>query len=132
MIVGLVIAMVIGLQLIGGQLFAGGEGVSMAELAQMVREGKVDTITVRGDDLAISLDDGRVMRTRKEAGTSVYETLNLLEVPAEALNDVDITVVGPGISSMLGSALFTLVPLLIIGWFAFSMLRSCAATRTRR
>ncbi|HLV43739.1 MAG TPA: ATP-dependent zinc metalloprotease FtsH, partial [Aggregatilineales bacterium] len=123
-IVGLVIAMVIGLQLIGGQLFAGGEGVSMAELAQMVREGKVDTITVRGDDLAISLDDGRVMRTRKEAGTSVYETLNLLEVPAEALNDVNITVVGPGISSMLGSALFTLVPLLIIGWFAFSMLRS--------
>src|SRR5690606_40596898 len=41
-----------------------------------------------------------------------------------ALNAVDVTFVGPGVSSLLGNALFTIVPLLIIGWFAFSMLRS--------
>src|SRR5690606_6664802 len=60
----------------------------------------------------------------KDPDASLYETLSLLEVPAEALNAVDVTFVGPGVSSLLGNALFTIVPLLILGWFAFSMLRS--------
>jgi len=124
LIVGLVIALIIGLQFIGGRLFSQSEQLPMPELARLVREGEVARMTVRGDDVAVELVDGRVLRTNKDPDASLYETLSLLEVPAEALNAVDVTFVGPGVSSLLGNALFTIVPLLIIGWFAFSMLRS--------
>jgi cell division protease FtsH len=123
-IAGLVIALIIGLQITGSQYFSTQDQITMPELAQMVTDGEVASISVRGDDLTIETSDGDVMRSRKEANTGLYETLDLLGVPNSALTGVEVDIVGPGVGALLGNALFTVVPLLIIGWFAFSMLRS--------
>ena len=52
------------------------------------------------------------------------ETLSLLGVPPETLTNVNIVITGQGPYAFLGNVLFTVLPIVIIGWFAFSMLRS--------
>ena len=124
LIVGLIIAAVIFFQFLGNQLFTGSDRISLPDLADKVQAGEVVTISVRGDDITAELQDGSVARTRKEPGTSLYETLDLLGVSTDALNSVDVINNGPSFAGSLGGTLFTLLPLLIIGWFAFSMMRS--------
>ncbi len=125
LIVGVIIALIVGLQFIGSAIFGGsGERTSLPELAQMVERGEVASITVRGDDLTITLKDDRTLRARKEPNTSLYETLNLLGVDSAALSGVDVQVQGTGTYALLGNSLLTLLPLLLIGWFALSFMRS--------
>jgi len=124
LIIGVIVALIVGLQFIGNAIFGGGEHTPLPKLAQMVEEGKVASITVRGDDLTIKLKDGSALRARKEPNTSLYETLNLLGVDSAALNGVDVQVQSTGAYALLGNSLLTLLPLLLIGWFALSFMRS--------
>ncbi len=124
LIVGLIIAAIMALQFMGNQIFGSSERASLPDLARRVEAGQVSTINLRGDEITAQLKDGTTLRTRKEPGTSLYETLNLLGVSTEALKGVDVINSGPGLSGMMGGALLTLLPLLLIGWFALTMMRS--------
>ena len=66
LIVGLIIALIIGIQFVTGQLNPTTDQISMAQLAQKIEQGSVTQITVRGDDLTVEMKDGSVLRTRKE------------------------------------------------------------------
>jgi cell division protease FtsH len=124
LIAGLIIALIIGIQFVMGQLNPSTDQITMAELAQKIEQGNVTRITERGDDLTVEMKDGSVLRTRKESSISLIQTLSLLGVPPETLTNVDIVITGQGPYAFLGTALFTILPVVIIGWFAFSMLRS--------
>ncbi|MBN1120015.1 MAG: ATP-dependent zinc metalloprotease FtsH [Anaerolineae bacterium] len=123
LIVGLIILTVLAFQFLAGQL-TGDNRITMSELAELVNEGEVNRIVVSGDELEIELSDGDLAISRKEPNTSLYETLDLLGVPSSALAGVDVEVVGPGIMSVMGNVLLTLLPIVVIGWLAFTMMRS--------
>jgi cell division protease FtsH len=124
LIAGLIILTVLAFQFLSGQLLGDDSRITMSELAEMINEGKVASIVVSEDDLEITLTDDQIKISRKEPNTSLYETLDLLGVPASALADVDIEVVGPGIMSVMGNVLLTLLPIVVIGWLALTMMRS--------
>ena len=106
------------------QIGATGKETTLAELAQKINAGEVESITISGDDLAAEMKDGTVLSTRKEPNTSVYETFSLLGVEAAMLQKVKVSVVGPNAMSILGQIVLTVVPLIVIGWFALHILRS--------
>jgi cell division protease FtsH len=124
LIVALIIAAIVGIQYLTGQLNGSTSQIALPDLADKVRAGEVKQITVRGDDLTVELYSGETVRTRKEPNTSLYETLALLGVEEEALRNVDVIVAGPGSGVSIGSILFTLLPLALIGWFVVTMMRS--------
>jgi cell division protease FtsH len=124
LIVALIIAAILGFQYLTGQLNGGTSQIALPALADKVRAGEVKQIVVRGDDLTVELDSGETVRTRKEPNTSLYETLALLGVEEEALRNVDVIVAGPDSGVSIGSILFTLLPLALIGWFVVTMMRS--------
>ncbi len=123
LIVGLIILTVLTFQFLAGQL-TGDNRITMPELAERVNEGEVKSIVISGDELEIELSNGDLAVSRKEPNTSLYETLDLLGVSGEALAGVDIEVVGPGIMSVMGNVLLTLLPIVVIGWLALTMMRS--------
>jgi len=124
LIVALIIAAIVGIQYLTGQINNSTSQITLPSLADKVREGEVKQIVVRGDDLTVELDTGETVRTRKEPNTSLYETLALLGVGEASLRNVDVIVAGPGSGLSVGSILFTLLPLALIGWFVVTMMRS--------
>ncbi len=119
-----ILALVLGLYYFRTEFSNPTEELSLAQLADRVREGQVNTITVSGDDLTIEMEGGAVAHTRKEPDTSVYETLSLLSVEQAAIDALDVKVVGPSAMNTVGQILFTVIPLLVVGWFALHILRS--------
>jgi cell division protease FtsH len=124
LIVALVIAVIIGIQYAANRFVNNSQETSLAGLAEYVRDGQVERIEVQGDDLTVELLNGEKFTTRKEPDSSLYETLALLGVSEAALNEVDVVFVGPTPFALVGNVLFTLIPLVVIGWFAFMIMRS--------
>ncbi len=123
-IVGVIIAGIIGLQALFSQVMTPGTQTSMPEVADLINRNQVQSIIVRGDDVTVERKDGEVLRTRKETGSTLYETLDILGVDREKLAQVDVQVLGPGASAWLSTGLFTLLPLLLLGWLFITMMRS--------
>jgi cell division protease FtsH len=120
----LIVGTIIGLQLLGSRFIDGGDEVSLAEFADYVRNGEVTNVTVKDDLLIAEKEDGTIVRAHKEPDTSFYETLALLGVEQETLNAVDVTIQGPSAFFSIFGNLLYIVPILLIGWFAISMMRS--------
>lgn len=123
-IVGVIIATIIGLQALASQFIGVSDQTTMADVADLVIEGKVKSITVRGDEVTVEQTNGEVIRTRKEGGATLYETLQILGVSNADLARINVQVLGPGASAWLSTGLFTLLPLLLIGWLVITMMRS--------
>src|SRR5574337_1194927 len=86
--------------------------VSMADLAGLIKQGKVDNITVSGDQLEVKLLEGKVVSSRKEPGTSLYETFTLLGVDKDQLGKTNISVAGPNVLLAIGNAfLYFILPI---------------------
>ncbi len=124
LIVGVIIIAIIGVQYATSHLANNSQETSLASLAEYVRDGQVERIEVQGDELTVELLSGEKFTTRKEPDSSLYETLALLGVSEAALNKVDVVFVGPAPLALVGNLLFTLIPLVVIGWFAFMIMRS--------
>ena len=104
------------------------EQVSLRAFAQELQAGRGERIIVRGDKLTLERQDGTEIESRKEEGTSALETLQLLGVSDEALQDVEIEVESEGTS--LGSIVLgflSLAPLLffvVIGFVIWRQFRN--------
>ncbi len=100
--------------------------MDIGEVAQMVRDGKVERITVNGQDLTIVLADGKTAKSRKEDSGSVVETLQNLGVPANAIGNgadqVQIQVQTPSMWANLAPLLISVLPVILLaGFFIFLM-----------
>lgn len=114
-----------GWQYINGAIGAGSDSLTLADVAKKIENNEIETIDVQGDNLTIKLkNDDQLLQTRKEPGTSIYETLNLLGVDQQDLSNVDIVVQQPSNLGSVFNALFLLLPMVFVGWLAFSMMRS--------
>ena len=92
-----VLAVIVFLFLMGAYSFFTGASpevaeISLSELAQDVTSGTVSDITVTGDDLSITYENGEEKVSKKEAGTALTTTLTNYAVPTEALSNVKIEV----------------------------------------
>lgn len=123
-IILVLIGIVLAIPYVQKQFSDQGNETTLADLAQMIDRGEVKTISVEGDSLTAMLSDDSIVYTRKESGVSVYETFDLLGVQPARLQEVDLNIVGPTAMSMLGQIVLTVVPLIVIGWFALHIMRS--------
>mgnify|MGYP000423083619 CR=1 FL=1 len=82
--------------------------ISLSELVSQINEGKVKEIAVFGDDVLIYFEDGSVAFSKKEAETSLSQSLLNLGVDKEKLKEIQIKV------EKKESALSWLLPILYI------------------
>jgi len=97
--------------------------IGLNQVAQMVQDGTVNTITVQGESITIEpKNSGPVLRSRKESNESLLETLKALGVSTEQLESVTIEVESAPNSAAIFNWLIMLLPMvLIFGFFIFIM-----------
>ncbi|MBI4599224.1 ATP-dependent zinc metalloprotease FtsH [Candidatus Uhrbacteria bacterium] len=101
--------------------------ISVSQLVERMREGRVASIAVSGNDITATLTDGVKEQARKESEGSVVELLTAYGISTEDLRSVDIRVEKASREAyILGVILPTLLPLLIIivlFWFMVRQLQ---------
>ncbi|MEK7162547.1 MAG: ATP-dependent zinc metalloprotease FtsH [Patescibacteria group bacterium] len=92
--------------------------LSLSELVKKINAGEVGSIVVRGDELEATLKDGATFLVKKEAESSLSETLANYSVSKEALDQVSVEVKNPsGFLFWFSALLPFLLPFLLIALF---------------
>jgi len=100
------------------------ENVSLSKLVEQINQEQVSTITIRGDKLEIELKDGKIEKATKEKEASLTESLKNYDVDSKKLGLVNLEVKQEsGFAFWAAAILPFLLPLLIIGFFFWFMLR---------
>ena len=100
----------------------GSEQVPITRVVQMAKDGDVRTIEIRGDDLYVTDIGGRTFTSRKEADSSLVETLEAAGVDLGASGpEVNIHGAG-GLGSFFG-ILLNFLPLIFFGGLLLFMMR---------
>ena len=100
------------------------------EVAAQVSAGNVDRIVIKGDELAISLKDGKSARSQKEMEAGLSETLKNYGVSDEALRGGAIDIKNQSGTSYWASILIPsflpLILMVVIFWWLFRQARTGA------
>ncbi len=102
--------------------------VPVSEIAQDVMSGKVDAISVSGDDLSVTYKESKeVKKSKKEEGVAITETLKNYAVTSEKLQAVKIEVKDPSGFMFwfvtLAPFIFPILFVLLIIWFLTRQVR---------
>ncbi|HOX10800.1 MAG TPA: ATP-dependent zinc metalloprotease FtsH [Candidatus Moranbacteria bacterium] len=99
--------------------------ISLSELVTQINEGKVKTISIKGDDLEIELNDGVKEISVKEPQSALTDSLSNYGVDKEKFKVIQTKIVqASGFSSFAKNILIPIfLPFLIIGAFIWFMLR---------
>jgi len=112
-------------------LIAGGgqkvSQITLSQLATMVENGQVKTLTVKGDTVDVTATDGTLDETKKEDESSLSDTLKNYGVTPAQLSSTPITIKDySGAGFWLLSVLPIAIPalfMLIFLWFIFAQMR---------
>lgn len=96
----------------------------ISEVARLVQVGEVKKITVYGSEVEVTNQKDEKIKTQKDAGTSMEETLGAYGVTPVELQKVAISVDNKTTSNFLISLLPILLPILIFVGIAFFFTRS--------
>jgi len=110
-----IFAVILGLQLWLSGRFRGPEQISLQEVADFIRDDKVEQLVVSGDRLQVTLDDGRTFGAVKSPSDSLIETFQYYGISAEDLND-RLAVQDNSTWNTLLSLAFTIGPVLLLLW----------------
>jgi len=100
------------------------EEISLSQLVEQINNQEVSTIIARGDKLEIELKDGAKEKATKEREASLTESLKNYGLDQEKLKQVSLEIKGEsGLAFWASAILPFLLPLLIIGFFLWFMLR---------
>lgn len=98
--------------------------VSIAEVAQMVRDNEVKQLSVKDDRVSVVQHNSPdTIQSRKELDTGLVDTLRNLGVTTEELARIDVVVESPRFWENWSGILLALLPLLLLGVFFFFILR---------
>lgn len=99
--------------------------ISLSELASQVNDGKVKSIAIEVNNLAIELVDGTKEKSVKEQQSSLTDSLNNYGVDKNKIKDVKIDIKQESGFSAFASGILIpfLLPILLIGGFIWFMLR---------
>ncbi len=97
---------------------------TISEIASLVDEGRVSSITVDSEEVTATLDDGTELRAYKEAGVSLVDYGILPE-------EVSIDVLNPSRNAFLSSLASILLPFILLAVFLWFILRQAQAGSMR-
>ena len=101
------------------------ENINLNELANQINDGKVKEIQVEGEKLNITLTDDAKESSRKEAESSLSESLKNYGVDPEKLRAVSVSIKDTTTSAFwISTVIPFILPFLIIGAFLWYMMRS--------
>ena len=100
------------------------EELSITQLVKEINKEKIKKIIVSGNDLSIIYNDDSEAKSRKEEETALSQSLINYGVNSEKLAKVEIeTKESGGTWVWLGPLLFSILPLLVIGFFFWMIFR---------
>ena len=107
--------------------------VDITQVATDIKNNKVKTVTVQGDDLTIEYTDPSIAArtSRKESDTTIFEALDNLGVSTADLKAVAIEIKSPGAWGDWANLLITIVPLVLFGALLFFMVRQAQGTNNQ-
>ncbi len=108
-------AIILGVQLWLSGRFSGPEQISLQEVANYIRDDKVEQIAVTGDRLQVTLDDGRTFGAVKSPSDSLIETFQYYGISAADLSN-KLVVHDQSTWNTLLSLAFTIGPVLLLLW----------------
>lgn len=98
--------------------------ISITQLVEDINQDKVERIVVSGDEVQALYNDESVINTRKESEVSLSESLLNYGVEKEKLIRLDIDLKEKSdIWGWLGPLLFSILPILIFGFFFWTIFR---------
>ncbi|HEY4510424.1 MAG TPA: AAA family ATPase, partial [Candidatus Paceibacterota bacterium] len=104
------------------------EPFTLSELVTEIRASRVKEVKVKGDELAVTLEDGKVKTAKKEAESSLSQTLTNYGLEKEEIQKLNISIDSPsGLLFWLGNILPFLAPIIIIlvfFWLAARQVKS--------
>ena len=92
---------------------------TLPQIASAVKDGRVKTLTVQDNLLVAAQNNGSQITAYKESSLSAFETLELLGVPPEQLQQLPIVVQEAG----SGFSFTSLLPWLLMGFIGFVVFR---------
>jgi len=95
------------------------EKISIAKLVEEINNEEVQSITVKGSDLDILLNNENRQTSKKEITESLSDVLNNYEVPTEKISKLDITI---GDEANSGLLLTTILPFIIPALFIIGLI----------
>ncbi|MFC1700709.1 ATP-dependent zinc metalloprotease FtsH [Patescibacteria group bacterium] len=100
------------------------EEISLSQLVSQINQEQVAIIIVKGDQLEIKLTDDTEEKAIKEREVGLTESLKNYGVDIEKLKDIDLEIKQEsGASFWMGILIPTILPLLIIGFFLWYLLK---------
>lgn len=112
--------------------FSDEKQVGLTDLVNEINDGKVSKITVKGDTLAVELKDGVRQKTKKEAESSLSETLIHYDVSSDKIKEINIGIEeNSGLSFVLVNILPILLPFLVLGGFIWFLMRQAQRGNTQ-
>ena len=98
--------------------------LSITQLAEDINQDKVEEIIVSGDEIQALYKDETMIKTRKESESSLSESLTNYGVEKEKLTQLKVDIKErDGGWGWLGPVLFSLLPVLIFGFFFWMLFR---------
>lgn len=108
------------------------EELPLSTLARNIANGTVERVVIRGDQVRVTeRRQGPVLVTRKEAGISLSESLNLLGVAPSTLQQVEFISDMPSSAGQWLGVIFNLLPVIFIGGLFLFILRQSQGTNNQ-
>lgn len=128
-ILGIIVLVMFLLVFNGGQRTNVANSLPMNQLATDIRQGKVERVVVRGGtDVFVTYTDGTTDTAYKDPSSHFYEQMDSLDVPGSALENLTyVDQPGDNSQAIIFQILIGVVPILIIVWFLWRMMRSMRA-----
>lgn len=125
-ILGIIVLVMFLLVFNGGPRNTSANSLPMNELADDIRQGIVESIIVRGStDVFITYTDGSQKTAYKDPSSHFYTLMDDLDIPGTALNNLTyVDQPGDNSQAIIFQILIGVVPILIIVWFLWRMMRS--------
>ncbi|MBX3050869.1 MAG: ATP-dependent zinc metalloprotease FtsH [Caldilineaceae bacterium] len=106
--------------------------VGLNGVAEAIRTNQAQEIVVQGDDVTVHLTSSDQLRSRKESGESLLESLSAFGITAAQLAELPITVEKPSNSSTIFSWLVMLLPMVLIFGFVIFIMRQAGGAGQNR
>lgn len=103
---------------------SGPKETSISDVAKKISNNEVKTIIVQENNLSLELNDGTKIKSKKEQGVGLLETLSSYGITSSTLGRIEIKIEDQGGSKYwMGVLLPTFIPLLIMGLILWWMFR---------
>ncbi len=107
------------------------EVIDLSSVAEQVKQGKVESITVSEDNLRVRLRNGQIYNSRKQASQTLPEALTSLGVPPEKLQTFQYIVEPPSQAGNWFALAGSLLPLLFVGALFVFLMRQAQGSNSQ-